>query len=156
MRTFVCEMLERRSLLAGGILVNSLTLINADTNQPIRVLVAEDAIDFATLGTHNLNIRADTSADVKSVRFGLDSNSSYRTENTAPFALAGDSSGDYNPWIPALGHHVVTATPYSATGASGTAGAMLSIGFTVAEGPTFVASPASVAFSAPQAGSAPS
>src|SRR4051794_13401047 len=40
--------------------VTGLTLINADTDQPIGTLTAGSTFDFALLGTRNLNVRADT------------------------------------------------------------------------------------------------
>ena len=115
--------------------MTSLSLINADTNQPISgydPLPSGTTLDLATLPTRNLNIRANTSpATVGSVRFALDGNSNYRTETAPPYALAGDSSGDFWPWTPSVGSHTVTVTPYSGAGATGTAGMPLTISFTV-------------------------
>lgn len=121
--------------------VTSFTLINADTDQPISgfdPLLDGAVLNLATLQTANLNIRANTNpATVGSVRFGLDGNASYSTENDAPYALTGDSSGsgDYNAWTPALGSHTLTATSYSESGAHGAAGAALSITFEVIDNP---------------------
>jgi hypothetical protein len=93
-------------------------------------------INLAALPTRNLNVRANTPpATVGSVNFGLDGDPSVQVENTAPYALAGDMSGDYNPWTPGLGSHSLTATPYSSSGAGGTAGTSLSITFTVIDDP---------------------
>src|SRR5215217_3345055 len=101
--------------------VKSFTLINADTDQDIGTFSNGAVVDFSDIGTNNLNVRANTEpATVGSVRFGYDSNSNYRTESTAPYALAGDSSGNYNAWIPTVGSHTITATAYSSSGASGT------------------------------------
>ena len=61
--------------------VNSVTLINADTNQPIAgydPLPNGATLDLSTLPTDNLNIRANC-------------------------AFAGDGSGDFRPWTPSLG-----------------------------------------------------
>jgi parallel beta-helix repeat protein len=118
--------------------VISFTLINADTDQPIadyEPLNDGSTLNLATLPTRNLNIRADTNpATVGSVRFGLDDNSNYRTENGAPYALAGNSGTDYYSWTPRVGGHTLTATPYTGSGASGTAGTALSICFNVVDG----------------------
>ena len=88
----------------SGPAVTSLTLINADTEQPIagfNPLPATAQLNLATLPTRNLNIRANTSpATVGSVRFGYDANPNFRTENGAPYAFAGDSSGNYLPSRP--------------------------------------------------------
>lgn len=115
--------------------VASLTLINADTDQPIAgytALASGTVLDLAALPTRNLNVRANTSpATVGSVRFALDANTNYRTENTAPFALAADHNGDYYAWTPAVGSHTLKATPYTGGNATGTAGAPLTVSFQV-------------------------
>jgi len=90
--------------------VTGFTLVNADTDSDIGPLNDGDTINLTVVGT-SLSIRADVSGSVSSVRFGLDGNPNYRTENVAPYALAGDSSGDYHPWTPSLGSHTVVATP---------------------------------------------
>ncbi|MDZ7849108.1 MAG: hypothetical protein U5L96_21635 [Owenweeksia sp.] len=106
----------------------SLTLINADTDQDIANLVDGDTIDLNALATNNLNIRANTSpSTVGSVIFDLDGNSNYRTESAAPYALVGDSNGDYYVWNPSLGNHSLTATPYTSSGGKGTMGHFLTI-----------------------------
>jgi hypothetical protein len=68
---------------------------------------------------------------VGSVRFDLDGATGYTIENAAPFALAGDSTGNYNPWTPSLGSHTLTVTPFAASGASGTPGSALTLNFIV-------------------------
>jgi CubicO group peptidase (beta-lactamase class C family) len=109
--------------------VTALTLVNADTDQPIVTMTSGMTITLANLPTRNLNVRAVTSPPiVGSVRFALDGNSNYRTETGAPYALAGDDGGNYRAWTPALGAHTLKATPYSGTG---TAGTSLTVGFTV-------------------------
>jgi CubicO group peptidase (beta-lactamase class C family) len=119
--------------------VTSLTLINADTDQPIGVfdpLSNGVTIDLSTLPTRRLNVRANTSpAVVGSVRFGLDGNPNFRTETGAPYALAGETSGDYAAWTPTVGSHTIQATPYTGAGATGTPGALLAITFNVIDAP---------------------
>jgi hypothetical protein len=116
----------------AGPAIASFTLINADTDSDIGPLSSGAVLDFAALPTANLNIRANPSpATVGSVRFGYDANSNFRTENAAPYALAGDSGGNYAAWTPSAGTHSLTATPYSGSSASGTAGAPLTITFTI-------------------------
>ncbi len=61
----------------------------------------------------NLNIRANTNPQaVGSVLFGLDGNANYRLENSAPYALAGETNNsgtvDYLPWTPTVGSHTLT------------------------------------------------
>lgn len=112
--------------------VTGLRLMNADTDQPIQLITSGMTITIANLPTRRLNVRAETSpATVGSVRFALDGNSNYRTETGAPYALAGDDSGDYRPWTPTVGTHTLKATPYTGVGASGTVGKSLTVTFTV-------------------------
>jgi dipeptidyl aminopeptidase/acylaminoacyl peptidase len=119
--------------------VTGLSLINADSDQPIASfdpLSDRAALDLATLPTRNLSIRANTApTKVGSVQFTLDGQL-IKTENTAPYAIAGDrnSGADYRAWTPALGNHTLTVTPYSGRNASGTAGASLTINFTFTDG----------------------
>jgi hypothetical protein len=76
-----------------------------------------------------LNIRADYFGGVGSVRFSYDGTISY--EDTAPFALGKDDSGDYRPFPFTPGTHVLTATPYSADDGTGVGGVPLTLRFTV-------------------------
>ena len=121
--------------LAQGV-VASLTLIDADTNQPVAgldPLVDGAVLDLAALPP-SLNIRANTEpATVGSVRFGLDGNANFQTESVAPYALAGDSSGNYNAWQPAPGRRTVTATAFEGSGGSGASGPPLVVSFDVVE-----------------------
>ena len=108
--------------IAAAQSVTSFTLVNADTDQDIGPLNDGDVINLAGLPTPNLNVRADTVPNtVGSVVFGLDANSTFRTETSPPYALAGDSSGDYHPWTPSLGVHTLTATPFTDSNGGGTA-----------------------------------
>jgi MYXO-CTERM domain-containing protein len=121
--------------------VTSLTLINADSDQPIGTfdpLLDGDTLNLAFLPTRNLNIRANVAGNAGSVVFGLDGNANFQTESTAPYALAGDTSGDYAAWTPSVGKHTITATPYDAAGGKGTAGQAYSISFTVSDDATAV------------------
>ncbi len=117
--------------------VTSLSLIDADTNKPIAgydPLTNGAKLDLASLPTRHLNIRANTDpSSVGSVRFGLDSNSGYATDNAAPYALAGDSSGNFSAWTPSIGSHSVKATPYTGSNASGTPGDASTVAFTVTD-----------------------
>ena len=119
--------------------VLSFTLINADNNAAIALydpLPDGVTINLATLPTRNLNLRANTSpATVGSVRFGYDGNANYRMENSAPYALEGDSDGNYTAWTPTAGSHTVTATAFSAANAGGTSGATLARQFTIIDTP---------------------
>jgi PKD repeat protein len=113
----------------AGLAIQSFTLIDADLDRPLpgyELIDGDVTLDLATLPTTNLNLRANTSpVKVGSVRFGLNANLKFRTENAAPYALAGDTNGNYAPWKPSLGIYTLQATPYSSPNASGEAGVPL-------------------------------
>jgi len=114
--------------------VVSLTLINADTDRPVvgfDPIAPGASINLAVLPTRNLNIRANASPpNVGSVRFDLDG-APYSTEESAPFAMAGNSGEDYGPWTPSAGAHTLTVTPFALPSASGAAGTPLTLVFLV-------------------------
>ena len=112
--------------------VVGLTLINADNDAVLRRLHMGDTLRLAGLPTSRLNIRADVWPGAPgSVVFGLDGADRHRVESGAPFALAGDQTGDYNAWTPGPGAHTVRATPFSGTGGSGTPGPGSTVSFIV-------------------------
>ncbi|WP_442485363.1 malectin domain-containing carbohydrate-binding protein [Aeoliella sp. SH292] len=122
------------SAVPVGPAVTSLTLINANTDLPIpgyENLTSGMQINLASLPTTNLNIRANTSGTIGSIKFGLDGNSNFRNEAGAPYALFGDSNGNYHGVQIPVGSHTVTATPYSSSTGTGTAGQGISISFTI-------------------------
>ncbi|QIL77940.1 hypothetical protein G7064_05245 [Hymenobacter sp. HDW8] len=106
----------------GGQQVVSFILINAATDQPIRQLVNGETLNLATLGT-SLNVQALTNpATVGSVRFvltGPQTQSVTKTETGAPYALFGDTNGNYASWNPPLGNYSLTGTPYTKGNAGG-------------------------------------
>lgn len=112
--------------------LTNFTLVNASTDQDIRTLNDKDVISLVSDGT-NFNIRANTSpVTIGSVVFNLSGNQiKNQTESTAPYALFGDNSGNYNNWSPAVGSYTLKATPYSGSGGTGTAGTALTITFSV-------------------------
>ena len=135
--------------------VISLTLYNADTDQPIagfNPMPANSTLDFAALGTRNLSIRANTSpTTVGSVRFSLDG-ASYRVETLAPYTIAGEAtSTNYNPWTPSLGAHTLSGIAYTGGYATGTPGATYTITFNVVDGvaPTATTAPPPTATNVP-------
>ncbi|WP_247237861.1 PKD domain-containing protein [Telluribacter sp. SYSU D00476] len=115
--------------------VVSFTLMNADNEQPIRELTANDVLNLATLPTKNLSIRANTNPDrvgsVKMILSGQENRT--QTETGFPYSLFGDEAGNYNAWTPAVGDYRLTGTPYTERSATGTAGTPLSITFKVVE-----------------------
>jgi len=132
--------------LSSGNAVVQFVLIDAATNQPVpgyNPITDGAVLDASTLPS-GLNIQAVTDPPtVGSVALELRGpESETRTENVAPYALFGDSGGDYRGEAFSPGEYTLTATPYAASGASGTAGSSLTIGFTVVEGSESLTAPA--------------
>jgi len=60
-----------------------------------------------------------------------------RTENEAPYAIAGDNNGNYNPWNGATpGNKAITAVSYSGNNGSGTVLATSTVTFTLVSAPS--------------------
>ena len=114
--------------------ITGFTLVDATTDQDLGPLRTGDVLDLSALPAE-LNVRAATSPTVVgSVRFGYQGNAGYRTENVFPYAIGGDTDGDYlTNWAPALGSNTITATPYSAEQAGGSAGPTATVTFEVVE-----------------------
>ena len=126
--------------------VSYLTLFNTQTNQPVsgfENLANNGSYTFnvASLGipAAKLSLGAFTSpgtspGSVGSIKFDTYENSvltATHTESTSPYALAGDTNGVYLDANWHLGHYRIVATPYSASGATGTVGQPLTIDFDV-------------------------
>lgn len=121
------------NVAAPALAVTNFTLVNADTEQDIRVLTNQEVINLATLPTTNLNIRANTNpGTVGSVVLTLSGPQNRAvTETDAPYALYGDSKGNYNAWKPATGTYTLTATPFTEARGGGTEGAASTLAFSV-------------------------
>ncbi|MDQ3292692.1 MAG: hypothetical protein M3Q05_15505, partial [Bacteroidota bacterium] len=117
---------------AGGKVV-SFTLINANTNGEIQKIANGATLNLTNLPTRNLSIRADTDpSTVGSVIFNLSGAQSHtQLQTEKPYALYGDVKGDYHPWVPKIGNYTLKCTPYSGADGSGSAGASLTITFSV-------------------------
>ncbi|WP_309569806.1 hypothetical protein, partial [Deinococcus sp.] len=123
------------------IAVGSITLINAATGQPVPgydPIQPGATLNLATL-PRSLSLRANLVGQVGSVRFGLDGNLNYHSENIAPFSLC-----DGNDCVEALrgGLHTMIATPYTAANAGGQAGLGVSLTYTVVNTPVAAPAPA--------------
>lgn len=105
------------------------TLINSSTDNDISTLSSGSNIANGS----NKNVRANVNLNgVKSVRMVLQGPSNTtRTENVAPYALFGDSSGNYANGNLSDGSYSLTATAFSGKNASGTNLGSSSINFTV-------------------------
>lgn len=111
---------------ASQMAVNSFTLVDARTNQDIGPLSDGMTIDLGLLPNRNLNVRANTNPmQVGSVKFETSINR--RTENVAPYAMAGDRNGNYFDARLRPGTLRIKATPYSRSGARGDRGMSLEI-----------------------------
>ena len=112
------------------IAVSSFTLVNAADDTDVSALSDGDIINLFVVG-NLLTIRANTDPEqVGSVGFELNGER-IRVENNAPYALAGDSGGDYFDWTPDVGLYTLTATPYDESGGNGNSGNALTIQFEV-------------------------
>ncbi len=80
----------------------------------------------------SLSVRADPRANVASVTFKLNG-ALLQTENIRPYCVAGDPNNSLNRWKPALGSHILVATPYSATDGGGMAGTPVTVRFNVVD-----------------------
>jgi PKD repeat protein len=114
--------------------VVSFTLVN-NSNPDEDLFELTDGMQIQENITQGLsmNIRANTNpAFVGSVFLSISGpiNSS-RNENVAPYALFGDSSGDYHGNVFPPGLYTVSATPYSGSSRSGIQGQSLTIQFSI-------------------------
>lgn len=115
--------------------VTGFTLINSDTDLPVagfNPINPGSTLNLATVPTRNLNIRANAQGGVGSVQMTLDAGTPV-VENQAPYALAGDSRGDFRAWTPATGSHTVTASAFPQRDAQGTAGPTFALSFAVVD-----------------------
>jgi hypothetical protein len=134
---FLALLLTAFASLSSRADVVGFTLIDADADQPIaaHAPITDGAeIDLAALPTSNLSIRADVDGSVGSVVFDLSGAQSHQqTENVFPYALFGDSGGDYDAWQPSLGSYALSAQSFSQSNGGGTAGPGLAIAFDVVD-----------------------
>ncbi|SDE79765.1 Por secretion system C-terminal sorting domain-containing protein [Pricia antarctica] len=116
--------------------VTSFTLINADTDNDLFTLTNGMAIDVNSLPTLHLDVRANTTDDVESVRFVLGGNKGRTsTESVPPYALFQDfPTGNYRGSDLTTGNYTLTGTPYSGNSAGGNQGTSLTIGFELIDG----------------------
>ncbi len=112
--------------------VTALVLVDTRTGVDIQTIQPGDELLLDHFPIGYLSIRAVTyPSTVGSVRFGFDGNQNYRTESGAPYALGGDASGVYAPVNFETGQRIITATPYTMSGAGGEEGEALVVNFNV-------------------------
>jgi hypothetical protein len=113
----------------GSPSISGLNLVNTTTQQNLRLLVDGSTISLSKDGSA-LNVSAQTSGSIGSVGFVVNG-ATFRIENLAPYAMAGDQSGVYSAWTPVPGNYTLSVTPYSGANRSGTVGSTMSLSFTV-------------------------
>lgn len=92
------------------------------------------SINLATLSTRSLSISISSTTAIGSVRIQYDGQ--VRTENIAPYSVAGDTNGAFTPLNLTVGFHNLIATPYPGADLSGTPGPSLNITFRVVDSST--------------------
>ncbi len=114
--------------------INDFTLIDAVSDANLHTLTANEFINLAALPHKAINIRANGILNPGgSVVFELNS-SQFRTENIAPYALAGDNpKGNYRHWNPVPGHYQLCATPYSGPSGTGIPGVPACLEFDIVD-----------------------
>ena len=115
--------------------VYGFVLINSLTDKPIAKLYEGMVINLHNFGLSSaaFNIEALVSgAPVESVKFGLDADPNFKTENVSPYTACGNS-GTYFYKCPelGLGQHTITATPFSENSAGGNAGSPYTVNFSI-------------------------
>jgi hypothetical protein len=88
-------------------------------------------INLATLPTRSLSVSIVPSASIGSMK--IQHNGTVRTENIAPYSLAGDTNGAFTAANLSAGTHTVVATPYPLANAAGTPGPSLNLSFMVVD-----------------------
>ncbi|MCR6637605.1 MAG: hypothetical protein NVV82_01020 [Sporocytophaga sp.] len=102
------------------------TLVNADTDKDIGLIREGDTL-FRPVGG-NINIRYNAATTIGSVILKIN-DVPRRTENSVPYALAGDIIGDYSPWTTPPGQYNISGVAYSGSGGTGTQGPTTSVNF---------------------------
>ncbi|HXH19668.1 MAG TPA: hypothetical protein VNJ07_11365, partial [Chitinophagales bacterium] len=110
--------------------VYSFTLVDARNDVDIGPLNNGDVIDLALTGPISVRANVCNDANVESVRFFVNG-SFFKVENIPFYTIAGDNSGNYNPWNVQPGVYTIMATPYSGDNGSGTAGISHAITITI-------------------------
>jgi large repetitive protein len=139
------EDMHRRSLQSAVGTVTRFRLINATTRNRGEVLV-DPLSNGAVINLYNypvnqmLSIEAvatNSTGPLGTVRFTFANRTNFRTEDTAPYSLCGDSGGSFRncSQLTVLGVYTLTATPFSERPGTSVMGTPYSIQFTVVNVP---------------------
>ena len=115
--------------------ITRFVLVNSQTDQDLFEITEGMEIDADLVNGIKLNIRAETNpSEVGSVFLKLRGpvNSS-KTENVAPYALFGDSNGDYSGRTLPNGDYTINAIPYTLSGRNGEEGDDLTVSFSIVQ-----------------------
>lgn len=109
--------------------VGGLLLMNAKKDRPIKELKIGDILELSQLPRYHLNVQAQTSGKVGSIKFQLNGKTYIRNE--APFALFGLQNGNIASGTFQPGSYTLIATPYSKDNAQGEVGVPFKIEFEI-------------------------
>lgn len=108
--------------------VSDIVLVDAVTDTEIGPLT--NGMEIVLQDGDEINVVAKVAGDVGSVVFELNGKK-FATENFAPYAMAGDSAGDYNKWSVAAGSYALTVKPYGEPDGQGENCAARTVNFTI-------------------------
>ena len=109
--------------------IGSFRIFDTVTGQVIKGyenVTSGKTIKLSDLAHRQIQIRAMTSSNAKSVKFSFTGKAT-RTENNAPFTAFANSRGAETSWTAAKGSYTLKATAYSQQFTKGTAGVSLSL-----------------------------
>lgn len=113
-------------------LFNSYMFVNANTDSDLFELTNGMQINESLIQGIDLSIRATPPSSVGSMAMSITGPvAGSRTENVAPYALFGDSSGNYFGQLFPTGSYTLTATAYSGSNKSGTILGSDTVNFTI-------------------------
>ncbi len=119
----------------AGPLITVLRLVDANSNAVVQVLQDGESYSLAALMTDFMSVEATANTETESVVLTISGPlNNTRTESVPPYALFGDSGGNFTGETFAPGNYTVTATPYSGNGGTGTAGPVVAISFELTSG----------------------
>jgi hypothetical protein len=126
-------------LKAGLFVTNAVAVTSYDvvdlSGKVIIALKNGDKINLKDPAFKAFNVRANVYPTVvNNVKFWLNNNL-VRTEGVAPYALNGDTNGQYYPWNPTPGNYTLKAIPYVKPGTQEFAGTPLEVSFSIVSEP---------------------
>lgn len=121
------------SITIPDVSILKLVLVDVKTNREMASLHNGGRLYRRQMPRSGFTIRADPSADVRSVVFSVNDGKYVQTESHAPFAIAGDSrrTGKLTPWKIGPGVYVISVTPYAQPQGKGSPGNTVSVVLTI-------------------------